>query len=67
MTTAAGFSPSFAERSLARVGGDDGEVLAAEGDLEHFAHRGAVVDGEQGLGHVGVSWLEGERHSMPRE
>src|SRR5208282_2906601 len=39
------------ERLLSAVGGDHAEVLAAEGDLENLAHRGAVVDGQKGLGH----------------
>ena len=54
------------ERSLARVRGDDVEVLPAEGDLEHFAHRCAVIDGEEGLGHVGVSRMGGGGGALPR-
>ncbi len=36
---------------------DDAEIIAGEGDLEDLAHRDAVVDSEQGLGHVGLSPL----------
>jgi hypothetical protein len=31
--------------------GDDSEVIARESDLQGFAHRDAVIDGEQGFGH----------------
>ncbi len=35
------------------LGGDHPEVIAPESDLESLSHGGAVVDGQQGLGHVG--------------
>jgi hypothetical protein len=43
------------ERALRTVGGDHAEVVASERDRENLAHRGAVVDGEEGLGHVSFS------------
>ena len=52
MTTAHRLLAQLRERALRSLRGEDAEVLAAEGDLENLAHRGAVVDGQQGLGHV---------------
>jgi hypothetical protein len=39
------------ECSVGGVGRHDAVVLASEGHLQHFAHRDAIVDGEQGRGH----------------
>jgi hypothetical protein len=40
------------KRGVRRVGGDDAKVFAGKSHFQHFAHRDAVVDGEQGRGHV---------------
>jgi hypothetical protein len=43
--------------SVGALGADDAKILAGEGHLQDFAHRDAVVDGEQGRGHGKFSSL----------
>jgi hypothetical protein len=51
------FGSQLGERSVGAVGADDAKILAGEGHLQDFAHRDAVVDGEQGRGHGKFSSL----------
>jgi hypothetical protein len=45
------FGSQLGESRIGGFGGDDAKIFAGEGHLQDFAHRDAVVDGEQGRGH----------------
>jgi hypothetical protein len=44
---------NFGKRGVGRICGHDAIILACKSHLQYFAHRDAVVDGEQGRGHLG--------------